>query len=686
MWEILQQRKELFRREKEELKRRYISVTRQLDNLSPDSPSYARLLKEKESLTVQLYSKDLEHEKKIEYLEKRVQELGEEPPQKKGLFDYYKEGFKDKVSQIRDDSTIVKLLDFSARLAYASTKASLKGASLVAKTGLNALLTKKVGGRKRFGITFGGKRQGKYKFNDNFMRRYSSDYKKLYDNFYMLGKGFYNRNIKKGQVSSEDVINYLRDQGKSTEEIREQISMLMDQGFEVSKTIKEVLFPETPIRSAEELNEDLYDSVSSQNRAIELDDMNKETLRETLYDFYDYIDRKDKKKKNKGGGALKKLFGSIFGLIKGLGTALLGIAAFLGPGGVVLLVAAAVGLFSYFWSDIKTFFLKKIDDVFGTTFSKEEDAYPQTSLNEAGYNSYLDPKEMSVDPQQSKYFDLSDNVSSLGQLSSKYEGRADTVSSGYGDKGGVSFGKYQFASKTGGLASFMNELKASNPEYYDKLMENGAEFYKDRNANKQFQENWKKLAREDKGFAQAQDEIAKKKWFDPAVEKFKERTGVDPTESKALSNALWSASIQHGGIGTIIDNAGIKEGQSTEEMIDRLYGSRADYVSGLNIANKKGIYNRYTNERQDAFLMAQQERIMKDNSLADAKTANSDIMLADRDIIGEEEQKIAMENSSKAMSGNSANAKNTDKLPAPIKIASHLGGAGLDLLNTGARV
>ena len=689
MREILNQRKALFQSEKEALRKQYINICRQISNLSPDSPSYTKLLRQKEQLTVKMYSKESEFENRIAYLQKRVEELGEEEEEKKGLFDKYIQGFKDTVEDIKDNSKIYKMLDFSSRVLYGSAKMSLKGAGFVAKTGLNALLTKKEGGRRRFGITFGGKRVGRYRFNDNFLRKYSSDYQKLYNDFYMLGKNFYNRNIKKGKIDANDVINYLRDQGKSSEEIREQMSLLMEQGFKVSKTIKQVLFPEpTPNDNFEDEGEfeDIYDSVSVQNRAIQLDEINKDSLRETLYEFYDYMDRKGASKKKKSGGGATKLIGTIFGLIKKLGIAIVGIATFLGPVGVIFLIGAAVAAFSYFWSDIKTFFLKKIDDIFNTSFSKDsKEAFPTAAqLNYDYYGGYGTPIETD---NQTKMFKFDDDASSLGQLSSRYEGRADTVSNGIGDKGGISFGKYQFASKTGGLHSFMSELKDMNPEYYNKLMENGAEYYRNRNANKQFQENWKKLAREDSGFAKIQDEIAKKKWFDPAAEKFKNITGVDVNESKALSNALWSASIQHGGIEDIIKNSGIEKGQTTEEMIDRLYNSRANYVAGLNISNKGNIFNRYSKEKRDAYLMAQQEMVHKKN-LGSPKNVPSEVMIANNNIIEEEEKKIALEMQNQKRQNQLAQTSktNTDKIPAPIKIASHLGGSGLDVLNTGVRV
>lgn len=703
--DILNQRKELFQKEREHIKKRYIAISKQIENLDPASPMYTKLLAMKEKLTVQLYSKDMEQENKISALEKRINEVesergyqfSSEEEKKKWWESRYSpvKNIKEALLDIRDNSPIYKLLETSAKLGIGATKLSLKGVSGVAKLGLNALLTKKVGGRKKFGITFDGRRVGRYKFNNNLLKKYSSDYKKLYEDFYMLGKGFYNKKIKKkGEIGASDVIAYMSEQGKTTEEIREQIEILMQQGMQVSQSIQDALFVKndnikgSPFSEDSEFS-DYYDNVSNQDNAIMLDDLNKKTLQDTLFDFYEYMDRKNKKEKKKGSG-IWGVAKSIFGLIKKLGIALVGIATFLGPTGIIAVVALAVGLYAAFWNDAKKWFFEKVDSIFGTSFSSDLDKEDQFSKTGSEYGDYvLGVNDVTYDKGQSRKFDVSDDAS-LGQLSEKYEGRASagTVSSGVGDKGGVSFGKYQFASKTGGLASFMDELKESNPEYYEKLTADGGEFYRNKNANSQFQENWKKLAKEDPNFAKVQDEIAKKKWFDPTAKKFQDITGVDPNSSKALANAIWSAGIQHGGVDKIFKMSGIEEGQSQEEMIRRLYGARADYVSGLNIGNKRGIFNRYTAEEQDAYAMLDQERIAKMNGTeAEVAIASNDVSPVSVDIIEEEERNYeASKKKDQSSQPKDSRGHTTDKVPAPIRLASHLGGGGLDLLNTGVRI
>lgn len=76
--DILNQRKELFQKEREHIKKRYIAISKQIENLDPASPMYTKLLAMKEKLTVQLYSKDMEQENKISALEKRINEVESE--------------------------------------------------------------------------------------------------------------------------------------------------------------------------------------------------------------------------------------------------------------------------------------------------------------------------------------------------------------------------------------------------------------------------------------------------------------------------------------------------------------------------------------------------------------------------------------------------------------------------------
>ena len=239
---------------------------------------------------------------------------------------------------------------------------------------------------------------------------------------------------------------------------------------------------------------------------------------------------------------------------------------------------------------------------------------PNTTTGSFLADYYTGMNNKSYPKNESKMWDItSTDAHSLGQLSSKYEGNAGTVSSGKGDKGGVSFGKYQFASKVGGLYSFMEELKNNNPDLYAQLTANGAEYYKDKDANKQFQENWKKLAASNPEFEKAQDAVAKKKWYDPQAKKFEKMTGIDPNSNKAIANALWSASIQHSdkGVSKILENSGIKAGMSEEEILSRLYGSRSEYVKNLDLDPrwKEGILNRFVQEHSDAQEMNRQIKV-----------------------------------------------------------------------------
>ena len=198
----------------------------------------------------------------------------------------------------------------------------------------------------------------------------------------------------------------------------------------------------------------------------------------------------------------------------------------------------------------------------------------------------------------------------LGSVSGKYEsnGRADAVSSGKGDLGGVSYGMYQFSSKTGGAASFMNFLKTASPATYKQLASGGAP------GSAGFTAQWKAVAKKDPaGFGALQQKAIETKYYLPAVASVKKATGIDvSTKSQALQEAIWSTSIQHGtgAVAKIIQRALVRTGgnQSDKVLIEAIYNERganggAKYFSSSSAAVRKGVSNRFVNEKNDLLKM-----------------------------------------------------------------------------------
>jgi hypothetical protein len=182
----------------------------------------------------------------------------------------------------------------------------------------------------------------------------------------------------------------------------------------------------------------------------------------------------------------------------------------------------------------------------------------------------------------------------LGSASAKFESKGDasTVSSGKNDPGGVSYGTYQMSSVAGVADDFVKKsnwktdfegLKAGTPEFSAK---------------------WKQIAKDPKQgkeFADAQHEYIKKTHFDPAAAKAI-KMGYQLNDP-GVADAIWSLSVQHAGVQTVLDlskqNMGGIINEDPKEQIKSLYKARSDYVNGnikLGEGMKASIQNRYSQE------------------------------------------------------------------------------------------
>jgi len=200
------------------------------------------------------------------------------------------------------------------------------------------------------------------------------------------------------------------------------------------------------------------------------------------------------------------------------------------------------------------------------------------------------------------------DVPPLGSLSKKYEsGRsgAGTVSSGRGDPGGVSYGTYQLASKTGTCARFIRTMKYTTY------------FKGNRPGTAAFSALWKKLAKAtatdayvDGGrntFADDQHEFIKRTHYDP-VRKHAIVKGI--IDHHAVNQVLWSIGVQHGRAKSIVTTA-VKLGANGEFVdnikgtINKLYDAREAYVRRIKLPSgtRRSLLNRYKSERKEALAM-----------------------------------------------------------------------------------
>ncbi|WP_322783982.1 peptidoglycan-binding domain-containing protein [Xanthomonas citri] len=124
----------------------------------------------------------------------------------------------------------------------------------------------------------------------------------------------------------------------------------------------------------------------------------------------------------------------------------------------------------------------------------------------------------------------------LGMTSARHESGVrgvETISTGKGDHGGVSYGAYQLSSKLGTLREYLDQSR------YEK------EFVGLSPATDAFNDKWKQLARTDPAFGQDQHDFIKSTHYDKQVSALK-AGGLDLSDrGPAVQDAIWSTSVQY---------------------------------------------------------------------------------------------------------------------------------------------
>jgi len=205
----------------------------------------------------------------------------------------------------------------------------------------------------------------------------------------------------------------------------------------------------------------------------------------------------------------------------------------------------------------------------------------------------------------------------LGTLSAKYEtgGRGPgVVSSGAGDPGGVSYGSYQMATKTGTVARFVSQSTFPWLQDFQGLQPGTA----------QFSACWKRIAtNQTDAFQKCQHEFIRASHYDLLVSKIRSDDGLEVnTRSCALQNVVWSTAVQHGG-GTPIVHRAIStlsispaDPDYDRQLIIAIYAERGRKKPDGNLAYfgksspsvQASVANRFKNECQDALAMLAKER------------------------------------------------------------------------------
>jgi hypothetical protein len=203
----------------------------------------------------------------------------------------------------------------------------------------------------------------------------------------------------------------------------------------------------------------------------------------------------------------------------------------------------------------------------------------------------------------------------LGKLSEKYETPypgprgAGVVSTGRGDAGGVSYGSYQIASKTGTAAAFVKWLKTHDPHMHAVLQpfEPGTV---------EFNLHWMELAATNMmSFFEAQHLFIAATHYIPASRGVEEELKLPLAgRSLALKDALWSCAVQHGPKGAYnrvwraalaqlgpdaLDDASILKAVYAERGRTDANGNLV-YFAKCSADVQKGVAKRFANELKEA--------------------------------------------------------------------------------------
>jgi len=224
------------------------------------------------------------------------------------------------------------------------------------------------------------------------------------------------------------------------------------------------------------------------------------------------------------------------------------------------------------------------------------------SFSGAGAGGEIISGEISGDASLSNIAIPKGEAQAMTALVSKYEtggAKYGLVSSGKGDHGGISYGKYQLASKKGAVQRFL------------KMSGYAKQFAGMTVNSKQFKQKWRQLAKTDSNFNKAQDLYAIQTYYKPVIDVVKSRYKVDLNKrGMGVKSMIMSLGVQHGAGGavSILQKIGINNKMTDEELIKKVYAERGRTDSRGNLVHfrssskavQREVAKRFKNEVNDA--------------------------------------------------------------------------------------
>lgn len=361
--EMLQKRKELWRKQEDDLKSEISSLDLQIRNLNPNTEKYKILSVQKLALEQRLYTDKEDNRERFEYLLSRVKEQYEKDKEEQ---EEREEKRRERLETAKDFIHKIPLLGaavMAGEKAYRFADVTKKGLKSLGQLqrkatnfALEKILTKKVGRG----------REGRFQFGDlSRFAEYSKDYQKLDGEAWIKGGKLYDevKNLITGEVegvrkynleeaqTTLDYINQKRDEGMSKEEILTRFEDLIDSGVKINEEALNILkkdievpeikssrpesqfiptqIPQAPILTSqdaliqssmsEEERKKFFANPNAVKQAKNIDAQNKIVLEDSLVDFYEQVTQMQKAEMKKKSKPTSNILGGLKNLSSGIG-------------------------------------------------------------------------------------------------------------------------------------------------------------------------------------------------------------------------------------------------------------------------------------------------------------------------------------------------------------------------------
>lgn len=212
--------------------------------------------------------------------------------------------------------------------------------------------------------------------------------------------------------------------------------------------------------------------------------------------------------------------------------------------------------------------------------------------------------------EQPKGKTLSQN-GEIGTLSARFESGGDGIAAiGYDGTGGTSYGKYQIASRVGGMTDFLKFLDREAPDMAGRLRKAGPADTGGRKGK--MPEVWRDIAREEpERFERLQENFIRESHYQPALAAIVKRTRLmEDKISPVMREVIWSTAVQHGpaGAARLFDRADNMSGEETgpayeRKLINNVYALRSGQFGSSSREVQASVARRFVQEKMLALNM-----------------------------------------------------------------------------------